>query len=676
MSVKYINKLKYICSKLDPFGFNVKLSDIKTLFAEYGKPEEQVKDIKITLENYEKVIADLAETNKKNPLVVVNLCNGLDEMDGWPGTCIPVALSRYNLAYTGADEKFYIMSKEKQPRRWHHMLIKTLETGISPMDTKRLEAIQNEFDKNQFLESIAHVPGVDKGVQLIEASWDGYFRSETDPVARKVWREDIIQKLEAAGVCIDGITPEVAYELSMRHLKAFGREGMMYNEFIEKYDLIKIRKDPDTGLWKAFVDRNAPLTWDPMRLIYCPKAMWIFFGFGSYMGGETASFKTLDGTMVKATAAQGVGADVLRVLLQEPGGLDFRIQDFYSRRKGFILDAWISEQLDKPGARPEDRAAWNAYIEELKNDKYDPATGRIARPADPVLASIYDEVQLKIIAAEQNIKFAAHFGTQVWERLDLDKEKILEKIKKFKKQAAGRLDLLATLSRMEGDIPDLITAAHAINIAIDPDWEKNPRFKDYFKSMANFHISEVPYLRLRRLQEVVRGNFRDTFNALRIYGAFGNFITDPTPANLVNIPVAEAKGYTSLADIQARMIVPAYNALVEVQRGFDLPFLRSKYGRVRDVASMDDRQLYKLRRELVTKEYLSKEMARKLAVVLRGPFKDVELIRKAVYMVKPEYLAWVGDKTLQYIDPFMFHVTFFAFVSKQLEQIMKEQEKG
>ncbi len=553
-----------------------------------------------------------------------------------------------------------LMAQEEESRRWHHMLIKTLETGISPMDTKRLEAIQNEFDQNQFLESIARVPGVDRGVQLIEENWEGYFRSETNPAARGVWKQHIIQTLENEGVCTDGITPEVAYELSMRHLKAFGREGMMYNEFIEKYDLIKIRKDPDTGLWKAFVDRNAPLTWDPMRLIYCPKAMWIYFGFGGDEAGQPVSFKTLDGKTMSAVGGRGVGAEVMKVLFDS--GLDFRIQDFYSRRKPHILDAWISEQLEKPGARPDDRAAWGAYIEELKNDKYDPATGVITRPGDPLLANVY-ELQLKVIKAEYGVRFAGHFHEQVWETPD--GARILDQVQKLKNTARGRPSLIVTLDRIERDFPSIITETNRINTAINPNWKTDPKFKDYFKSMAGFHIKDVPFRRLPRLQEAVRGNFRDTFTALAIYGGFGGLINDPTASSLLQIPVDKAIGYTSRADIQSRMVVPGYNAVVAVQRGHGTfgsdtffgirwPGLNSKYGTMYEVAPETDRELLKLTKALVAKKYLDKAMA---------------------YKLRGEFLGRVGDLMLLHVDPEMLGFVFFEFVVAELQQIMKDQQK-
>jgi len=613
----------------------------KTVYESLPKDEQEVFR-KLVKEEIRDVIASLERESADN-WIPGHLRTKERQLGNW-----------LEYLHTLNSDEWEAMSHEEESRRWHHRLIKTMETGSSPMDTKRLLEAQQEFDKNRFLEAIADVPGVDRGVQLIEEDWDGYFRSETAPDAREAWKKGIIQRLETEGVCVDGITPGVAYELSMRHLRVFGREGMMYNEFIEKHDLIKIRKED--GVWKAFVDRNTPLTWDPMRLIYCPKAMWIYFGFGGNEAGQTVSFRTLDGKTMGATGGVGVGADVMKVLFDS--GLDFRIQDFYSRRKPHMLDAWISEQLEKPGARPDDRAAWNAYLEELKNDKYDPATGVITRRGDPLLATVY-ELQLKVIKAEYNVRFAHHFGEQVWETPN--GAEILKQVQKLRGKAGARPDILATLDRIERDFPGIVTETNRINTAIDPNWKTNPKFKDYFKSMANFHIKDIPYLRLPRLQEAVRGNFRDTFTALTIYTAFGDFINNPTPENLMKIPVAQAKGYTSLADIQARMVVPAYNALVAVQRGrgpfgfdFGLGFLRSKYGLVRDVVSLDDLNLYKLSRWMVTNEYLSKDMAR----ALRGGLK-----------------GWLRDKTLQHADPMMLGVLFMGMVQKELENIGKEMQK-
>ncbi|MBI2405249.1 hypothetical protein HYV22_03675 [Candidatus Gottesmanbacteria bacterium] len=582
------------------------------------------------------------------------------------------------------------LDDEEQGRNWLHLIIKTMEKGSSPFDTKNLLGAQQEFDKMEFHERIAKLPGVNRVYQLLDERYEEFFRAETNPVAKKEFEESIIEQIRREGICNTeetGITSKDAFRIGYRHWKEVGREGWMLRTYIRGNKLIETVEKTDSHgkkYYEVIIDENTPIMWDPLRLIYCPEAMWAFFGFGSNRAGEKVRFMNFNGKLIEAQGARGVGADVIKKLLDS--GLDFLVQDYYSRRKGYVLPAWIEDQLDKlPDTNPE-RVAWYATKGKLKQEKGD---------TWQVFSEVYG-LRKKTTKLRMNVEFALHepghldgFGTQVWELskpAEGEIKGVQDEVKKLREEAAGNQELLDILDQIEAEYPNAAKRAEEINIIIQQDrynnniarevqgkkleWYEDPTFAEAFLTMKNFDISRIPFVRMRRLQENVRGNFRDHFTALTIYQAFGNFINDPTPENLMKIPVKDAKGYTALQNIQARMIVPAYNALVDVQRGkgplgkdWGMPFWLSKYGALRDVDALDDRELYKVIQWLVANEYIDKRIARKLRSKGIGG------------RLHSDFLGLVYDKGLQYADPIMLAILFFGMLQKQMEQLVKEAGK-
>lgn len=69
----------------------------------------------VTIDNYKKVLREIATGTGKIPLVL-NLCDG-DEVNGAPGVSVIHELDRLGLIYTGADSHFYKITTSKIPMK-------------------------------------------------------------------------------------------------------------------------------------------------------------------------------------------------------------------------------------------------------------------------------------------------------------------------------------------------------------------------------------------------------------------------------------------------------------------------------------------------------------------------------------------------------------------------------
>jgi len=70
----------------------------------------------VTINNFKKVIEDIATSKNGTTPLVFNLCDG-DEINGAPGISIIHELEKHGLAYTGSDVHFYELTTSKIPMK-------------------------------------------------------------------------------------------------------------------------------------------------------------------------------------------------------------------------------------------------------------------------------------------------------------------------------------------------------------------------------------------------------------------------------------------------------------------------------------------------------------------------------------------------------------------------------
>ncbi|MDX2230585.1 MAG: ATP-grasp domain-containing protein [Leptolyngbyaceae cyanobacterium bins.349] len=75
--------------------------------------EVQWKWQPITLENMSRVVQDVAASKRNYVPVVLNYCDGFDEVDGYPGTTVVELLENQNVVFTGSDSKVFRMCDNK-----------------------------------------------------------------------------------------------------------------------------------------------------------------------------------------------------------------------------------------------------------------------------------------------------------------------------------------------------------------------------------------------------------------------------------------------------------------------------------------------------------------------------------------------------------------------------------
>ncbi|MFB2876258.1 hypothetical protein [Floridanema aerugineum] len=67
----------------------------------------------ITLENMQSVVEEVLASNKDYTPVVLNYCNGFDEVDGYPGLSVIKLLEEKGIIFTGADSNFEYLTISK-----------------------------------------------------------------------------------------------------------------------------------------------------------------------------------------------------------------------------------------------------------------------------------------------------------------------------------------------------------------------------------------------------------------------------------------------------------------------------------------------------------------------------------------------------------------------------------
>lgn len=67
----------------------------------------------VTHSNLNEVIAQVSASNKQQPVVVFNFCDGIDDPQDTPGLSVVHALEKSGLRFTGADARFFAISTSK-----------------------------------------------------------------------------------------------------------------------------------------------------------------------------------------------------------------------------------------------------------------------------------------------------------------------------------------------------------------------------------------------------------------------------------------------------------------------------------------------------------------------------------------------------------------------------------
>lgn len=96
-----------LSSEYDNPGYRQGLVDV---FAELGL---KWKWQPITLENRQVVVEEVAASSNEYIPVVLNYCDGNDEIDGYPGTSVIKLLEQKEIIFTGADSNFFHLTTSK-----------------------------------------------------------------------------------------------------------------------------------------------------------------------------------------------------------------------------------------------------------------------------------------------------------------------------------------------------------------------------------------------------------------------------------------------------------------------------------------------------------------------------------------------------------------------------------
>ena len=95
------------------YDFTQSIKEYTAVFAEL---ELEWKWQPVTMNDYKKVISDIAASNTGKTPLVLNLCDG-DEVNGTPGVSVIHELDKHQLIYTGSDVHFYNLTTSKIPMK-------------------------------------------------------------------------------------------------------------------------------------------------------------------------------------------------------------------------------------------------------------------------------------------------------------------------------------------------------------------------------------------------------------------------------------------------------------------------------------------------------------------------------------------------------------------------------
>lgn len=580
------------------------------------------------------------------------------------------------------DTMFYDQLRyEAAGRHWLHGVNLAIATGASPTDIKRFLEQMQEFKDMGFHEAVARIPAVARAFQLLEANGTELVRNEHNPPRLEALRQNILMTMRAEGLFdatgkanvelypeAAGLDDKTVLEIARRMFKETGRDAWYYRQYIQSDGVIKYTVE--NGNTVIRISDDAPLMWDGLRMAYAWDAMWSFFNIGGNMNGVSTNVKIApvnplgfgalgppelhhyDGQEVKM--GQNVGAEVRRAL--KAHGFSTIICDVFSRRKGMILDAWISEYSERLEDIPEGNPTMVADLQWLA-PSWEQGT---QRGQDELKAlgedSSTEGVKRHVYRAAMMERFAARHGLPMF---DIDANDIDKKI-----NSIGDAATRARLARVFAPAREAITSRR--NGVVQDD--------NFFADLSRFDVRDIYFTRIRRLQENFRGNTRDHMAALGVVDAVTKFIGDPNIEALQGIRYQMAIGYTGLDQIQAKIITPVWYAFEEVQRspmilgkewglGRVLPkWFRSKYGQVRDVDSLTEHDLERL----LDWQVAVGNMSHDLRIAILGGGTD------ALSKLRGRLKLWVGRD----MDPMIFWEVALLLLMAELAKLEKDLGAG
>lgn len=578
---------------------------------------------------------------------------------------------------------------EAKGRAWLHRIYQAIRQGASPYDFKNILMETQEFDSMEIHEALVNIPGVSEAFKLIDKRGRDLIAAEVHQDKYKAIMKEIMDEIRTKKdlkgnlICdpkTNGISADTAVELALRHYHETGRDAAKYREWLRYNRYITYVQEKDKHghvVTVGKIDPNAPILWNAMRLLYCPESIETFFQYGANMKGDQKNimmvtfdrFGNRREKQFEATMGQGVGADVMRMLLANK--FDLLLQDYYSRRKDYILSGWSDSFFDHEPKNltpdqlrifHEDKKIWE------RNIQGDIRAKDMAEDKFQVLANNASSVR-DAIAFIKKVEFAEQFGVPVWG----GKPSSPDKVNAIISQALERKNIpdASYAQNLKDRYAAAMKSAEAINKKqlenfkdIRGEQMDNGGTWDFFPTLENYDISKVEHMSTRRLHEVFRGNMRDHGAGLEMLQLIGDFINDPSLDNLMKLDIHKMKGYASFPDTQVRYFIPAFLAFGDVQRGTGplgyeitslIDIFKSKYSKVFDVKSLTELDLYKIARLSVTKGYLTRDVMFKM----RGGFG-----------------GRVRDEILQNADPVSAMILFLSVFQEEAKKMEKDLEKG
>lgn len=190
--------------------------------------------------------------------------------------------------------------------------------------------------------------------------------------------------------------------------------------------------------------------------------------------------------------------------------------------------------------------------------------------------------------------------------------------------------------------------------------------EEQFMDLSKADLSKMPHTRILRQAEVARGNMRDHVSGLNVLMKMLNFVGKPSMENFNQFDIKDSTAYMPPGRAQAHVLVPAYEALCDVQRGnlpfgwelYSIPATRSKYGQVYHVKSLTDGALYKFG----------------LTQVSRGNLTMDQLIHARGGNGLGAHAKHAVEELGRNVDFGLMAVVLFAAIQKQLEKMEKEEK--
>lgn len=517
-------------------------------------------------------------------------------------------------------EEYARLNLEDEGRNVLHHIYKELQASESPFESKGLIGAMLRFRSMELQRVIAELPGVHRAYQLLDQRAMELIANDNNESGRhEIFKQiaDLLDHDAKLGPLMarEGLDGRTAVELAYRTFRITGREAWWYNLYLYKNDCINYKYiDPKwhrgrltPAHWEISLNPNTPLYWDFFRIIHGPQGIVAFFRMGSNLAGQESlvKWKTPGGYFglplhehqANLILAEGPGADAFAVWLKNGGNLG--LYDWYSRRHGFYIreaveNGWadkefiaLLERFGENGIAHEDRAQAFGLLAKAR-EWHDEFAINISS-----LSPEEKDVHLlkrEFMKQEMWLKFSEYNDTPIvfaggkingkdnrkWQSgQGVTSEVAIKKIRETKNMIGGhRQDLRDELDTLERGYVDIERRAKELTDRLEGDFEREYEYKSkhgldrrkYLPTMANYDIRVLPYWRLNRRAEVVRGNWRDSRSASALFGDLTKFFSEPTPANLLAIQKEKYTSYDEYGRFQAEVMSPLVMAFKDTQQ--------------------------------------------------------------------------------------------------------------